>query len=353
MPVYKDEKRGTWYVNYKYRDPVSGKQVWKKKRGFTYKREALAWEASAKTDSESKSTGTTFREMVQRWEEYTQASAHMHRKHDEHFTKRFSKFYDMPIQKITKKNLVEWRNELAALPFATRTLNTTLQYVSSVFKYAHDVYDIKNPAVFLKPLKMSNEEIMKEMDIWTPEEFSRFISCVDLPLYKLFFATLFWTGMRKGEAIALQKTDYCDGWLNIHATQEQRSEGLRPTKTKQSRKIRVDDILAPQLQQLSERSGSYLFGDDVGLSPTMIQKIFSNAVQKSGVKRIRIHDLRHSHASWLIGQGVNIVAVSKRLGHSTINQTLKTYTHLLQDSDDKLMETINDAVGNFVGNFLE
>ena len=344
MPVYKDKERNTWYAVFKTKDPVSGKTVWVKKRGFKYKREAVDWENSAKKERAVRGSGITFREMVQLWEGYTQASAHMHRKHDEHFTKRFADFYDAPIDSITKKDLVEWRNSLASLDYATRTLNTTIQYVRSVFKYANDVYDISNPAVFLKPLKMSNEEIMKEMDVWTPEEFNRFIECVELPIYRLFFITLFWTGMRKGEAIALQKSDYQDGWLFIHATQEQRSEGLRPTKTKQSRKIRVDDVLAAKLEELAERPGSYLFGDEAGLSPTMIQKQFDAAVTRSGVKRIRIHDMRHSHATWLINNGVNVVAVSKRLGHANVNQTLKTYTHLLQDSDDKLMDTINAAV---------
>ena len=344
MSVYKDKERGTWYAVFKTKDPVTDKVVWVKKRGFKYKREASDWENEAKKERTGRGSGVTFREMVKLWEGYTQASAHMHRKHDEHFTKRFSEFYDTPIDSITKKDLVEWRNSLASLDYATRTLNTTIQYVKSVFKYANDVYDIKNPAIFLKPLKMSNEEIMKEMDVWTPEEFNRFAECVDLPIYRLFFTALFWTGMRKGEAIALQKSDYTDGWLFIHATQEQRSEGLRPTKTKQSRKIRVDDALAVRLEELAKRPGSYLFGDEGGLSPTMIQKQYDAAVERSGVKRIRIHDLRHSHATWLINNGVNIVAVSKRLGHSNVNQTLKTYTHLLQDSDDRLMDTINAAV---------
>ena len=58
------------------------------------------------------------------------------------------------------------------------------------------------------------------------------------------------------------------------------------------------------------------------------------------MKPICIHDLRHSHATWLINSGVNIVAVSKRLGHASINQTLKTYTHLLQKTNDEMMDTI-------------
>ena len=71
---------------------------------------------------------------------------------------------------------------------------------------------------------------------------------------------------------------------------------------------------------------------------------FKKAIKESCVKPIRLHDLRHSHATILINEGVNIVAVSKRLGHTDINQTLKTYTHLLKNTDEQMMETINSIV---------
>ena len=60
------------------------------------------------------------------------------------------------------------------------------------------------------------------------------------------------------------------------------------------------------------------------------------------LKKIRIHDLRHSHATILINNGVNIVAVSKRLGHSDINMTLKVYTHLLEKNADELVDKLEE-----------
>ena len=73
---------------------------------------------------------------------------------------------------------------------------------------------------------------------------------------------------------------------------------------------------------------------------TNIERVKAKAIKESGVKRINIHDLRHSHASNLIASGVNIVAVSKRLGHSDINMTLKTYTHLMNKSEDELLKNL-------------
>ena len=94
---------------------------------------------------------------------------------------------------------------------------------------------------------------------------------------------------------------------------------------------------------LMDEPGPYLFGGECPLAVTTIARYFSQAIEETGVRRIRLHDLRHSHATWLINNGANIVAVSKRLGHASIEQTLQTYTHLLQESDNDLVRKINDC----------
>lgn len=91
-----------------------------------------------------------------------------------------------------------------------------------------------------------------------------------------------------------------------------------------------------------DEKGNFIFGGEHSLSPTTIDNYFKKGIKVSGVKPIRLHDLRHSHATWLINNGVNIVAVSKRLGHASIEQTLKTYTHLLKSSEDELLAKINE-----------
>ena len=82
------------------------------------------------------------------------------------------------------------------------------------------------------------------------------------------------------------------------------------------------------------------------MPPTTIERKKNIAVKDSGVKRIRIHDLRHSHASMLICNGMNIVSVSKRLGHSDVNMTLKVYTHLLDKYDSQMMDFLEKSSHN-------
>ncbi|MBR2759678.1 MAG: site-specific integrase [Solobacterium sp.] len=341
MAISFDEKRKTYYVNMKQIQP-DGSVKWVKKRGFRTKREAKAWEAEAhKAVQEAKTVSPTFRAMISEWEAYSQSSAEVKIKHREHFEKRFSEFLDRPIGEITKAELIQWRGLLADQEVSTKTKNITIQFVRSVFRYANQIHDLPNTAACIKPLKLTNQELMHEMDVWTPDEFQRFLSCVDKPIYSLYFETLYWTGMRRGEGIAIQADDLKDGWANIHASQRTATEGRKPTKTKQNRTIRLLPQLWEKLKPLAEQNSGYLFGNDDPLSPTMIDAAFRKAVKASGVKKIRIHDLRHSFATNAINNGCNIVAVSKYLGHSTIEQTLKTYTHLLKNSDDAMISTMS------------
>jgi len=339
MTAFKSNN-GTWYCSFQIKE----NGIWRHitKRGFTTKKEAKEYENIIRTQQKPP-TLLTFMQMVERWEKHLQCSPGSIRQHREHFNIRFAELKDRNMSDITKTDLLEWRAWLSTQPYATKTKNCTITYVKGVFKFANDLYDMPNVASVLTRLKKTNEEVMEEFDVWTPDEFNQFIEYVEDPEYQLFFKFLFWTGVRRGEAIALQKTDVVDGWANIKYSQREQCKGLQPTKTRQRRRIKLDDQLYAEIRKkIDDQQGCYVFGGLKSLTPTSIDKKFKDAIKKSGVKNIRLHDLRHSHATWLINNGVNIVAVSKRLGHTTIEQTLKTYTHLLETSDQNMLEKINE-----------
>ena len=347
MPVYRDKKRGTYYVSYSIKDPLTGKFKHICKRGFGSKREARKWEVDnyEKDRIANKlDPGISFRDIATQWEQACQSSIEVQQKHKAHFEKRFSEFQNRAIESISKADLINWRSDLIDSPYSTRTKNTTIAYVKSVFKFANDIYGIPNNASALRSLKRSNDEVLaEEMEVWTPEEFQRFLTMVDGGVYKLYFEFLFWTGCRRGEGLALQKDQLSNQCATIRYSKRYQREGLKPTKTKTIRRIKLDDQLWKDISELFEEPGKYLFGGEKSLSPSTVDRKFRNAIERSGVKTIRIHDLRHSHATWLINNGVNIVAVSKRLGHADVEQTLKTYTHLLESSDQGMMEKLNEC----------
>lgn len=338
MPIYKDKERGTWYAKVSQKDPVSGKYKQILKRGFATKRAATQWEAEFKASKAGKSS-VTFDEMLKQYLAANDSSDTAVTMKTNWIQNHFP-MYLARIEDISRADLINWRNELKESSLATRTMNRGIQYVKAVFAFAEQIYGIQNPAVVLKTFKLTKED-KEEMDTWTPEEFQQFLKYVNFPLYAAFFTFLYWTGCRRGEAMAICRQDITGNRVHIHRAIKHYKNGFMPLKTDSSeRTITIDSKTLETIKPFIKHADPFVFGGERSLPISQIQRIFTKAIADSGVKPIRIHDLRHSHATWLINQGVNIVAVSKRLGHASINQTLKTYTHLLQKTNDEMIDTI-------------
>jgi len=342
MPVYKDKKRDTWFVKINTRDSVTGKYKQVLKRGFETRRDAILWE-NEQIISEAKTTSATFGQMMQSALKANDTSPETAHKKTTMLQTYFP-LYNEPIEKIKKEDLIAWRSDLADTDLSVRSKNFAIQYLKSVFRFANEIYNIPNISVILKPFKMTKAD-KPVIEVWTPEEFNRFLAAVELPEYALFFRFLYWTGCRRGEAIALQITDVNGSQVHIHQSMKHKKNGFTPLKTDSSeRTITIDHELLHDLQPNIDSGLPFLFGGETPLPISGIQRQFTKAIKESGVKPIRVHDLRHSHATFLINNGANIVAVSKRLGHATINQTLETYAHLFKETDAQLIEIIDKFV---------
>jgi len=172
-------------------------------------------------------------------------------------------------------------------------------------------------------------------------------------VYKTYFTFLYYTGMRRSEARAIENRDIVDGVVSINKSMHQYIGKFKSLKTNSSRrKIQINQHVLEMIQPLMETEGHLLFGGNEHLSSTSIQRYFSNGIKlcnehliacgEKPIPKIRLHDMRHSHATFLINKGANIVAVSKRLGHSDINMTLKVYTHLLKENEDKIINLLEE-----------
>ena len=239
---------------------------------------------------------------------------------------------------------MEWRNSLSKKEISTSVKNFCIYAVRGVFKFYADVYDGNNPTGSLKKFKKTQTEVLTEMETWTPEEFKRFHDAVENPTYQAYFSFLYWTGVRRSEGLAVCYTDYDSKAKTIriwHAIKNFPAGFIDLKNDSSIRTIKLDPVLLEEIQPLLDQCDEdhpFIFGGERSLPITNVQRAFNAGIKASGVKSIRIHDLRHSHASNLINAGANIVAVSKRLGHSTIEQTLKTYTHLLEKTDTQMMD---------------
>lgn len=183
------------------------------------------------------------------------------------------------------------------------------------------------------------------MSIWTRDQFEHFLQFEKRPGYHAAFNTLFYTGMRSGELLALTPKDIDKDKPLIHINKNfaivQGKEMILTPKTPKSKR---DVMIHHQLHQelLDYIGGMYLEPDDriFYFTKSGLRACFQRMAKKAGLEVIRLHDLRHSHASMLIEMGVPIMQISERLGHENVQTTWNTYAHLYPGKDRQISEQI-------------
>lgn len=346
MPAYKDKERGTWYAMFYYTD-WQGVKHKKKKRGFKTQREAKEFERDFLAN-EQKDCDVTFKTLV---EEYfadmktrLRETTIVNKQYlfDTKITPYLGK---LKIKDITPTSIRKWQNEvLLSGDYSQTYIKTINNQLSAVFNYAVRYYDLaKNPCHIAGSVGKKNAD---EMNIWTQDEFEQFIAAEDKPPTKLAFEILYWTGMRSGELLALTPADILpDKSISINKSFARlNNEDIisEPKTPKGNRNVPIPDFLYDEIQEYT--SSVYKIEPDERIfyfTKSHLTTEMKRCCELSGVKRIRVHDLRHSHASMLINEGCNVLLVSERLGHENIETTLNTYAHLFPNKHRELADNLN------------
>ena len=234
--------------------------------------------------------------------------------------------------------------------------NKVLNLLKNLISYSHKYYNTSNSMLnFIENFKEVNQ-IKKEMQFFTYEEFLKFESVIDEFDYKTFFEMLYFEGLRQGELCALtwEDVDFNKKEVRINKTITTKLKGqlytISSPKTKKSNRVLpIPKKLLESLKILKEQAKKkkyfketwFVFGDELPFRETTICERKNKYCKLSGVKQIRIHDFRHSCASFLIQHGASIVLVSKYLGHSKISITLDIYTHLYENELKKVSNLID------------
>lgn len=257
-------------------------------------------------------------------------------------------FY-LDIDRITTKQIRDllYNNELF-MSKATNTKNRVRSFLHSVFKYGQAYYGLKsNPVDSIPTFRRTDEERLREMNIYTPEQFKLFLSHVKGEEYAALYYVLYWTGMRVNEANSLTFRDIFPKKIRLYRQYvDGKWRSLKTTGS--SRDIAIDSKLWQVFEHMREHWSSYdgftddwfCFGGHRQLATTTIERVKDRAVRDSGLPEIRIHDFRHSHASNLIEAGVNIYKISKRLGHSSISITMDRYGHLIDRDGEEIISAL-------------
>ena len=333
---------GKWEANINY----NGKRI--HKRGFATKKEAEAYEAEYKLIASHDLTmpfeafvKCYFSDKGSRLKERTQTNKeYMIEKHITPF------FSGRPVNTITAKDILDWQNSIIEKNYSDTYMRMLQNQLTALFNHAAKFYDLKNNPC-LKTERIGKSDA-SELNFWTKQEYAQFIKTFDeTNRYYALFETLFWTGMRCGELLALTPADinFETKQISINKTYfRQKGKDLitEPKTEKSNRIIEIPEFLSAELQQyINSRYGMCQENRLFELSARAVQKMLQQHTEKAELKKIRVHDLRHSHVAMLIDMGVQPIAISKRLGHEKVTTTMNIYGHLYPNSQRELADKLD------------
>ena len=348
MPAYKDEKTGKWFAKFYYTNWQGiKKQKWK--RGFATKKEALGFERDF-LEKQSANPDMTFQNLYEIYMEDMAARL----KQSTLLTKKtvlqthiLPFFGNKPINEIKASDVRRWQAKLMSSPnnYSQTYLKKINTELNSIINYAKRFYDLNtNPCGKAGTIGKAKAE---EMDYWTYDEYIAFREGVkDKPLSYICFEILYWTGMREGELLALSPADIDldNKLISINRTYQRiggKDVFTSPKTRKSKRKIPIPDFLCQELSDYIQ--SRYMLDADERLFPitkSYLSHEMIRGCKNTGVKKIRIHDIRHSHASLLINQGCDALMLADRLGHEKVSTTLNTYSHLFPHKQQELVHSL-------------
>lgn len=335
MPTYKDEERGTWYCSFYYTDWM-GKKKKKKKEGFKKQQDAKAYERdflSKSTADCSMNFGTLIELYMEDSKSRLKPTTYANKEYVINL-RILPYFKDIPINKIEPTTVRKWQNSLLDHEnnYSQTYLKTVNNQLSAAFNFAMKYYKLQsNPARITGSMGKKNAD---SMEFWTTEEFEKFIIFSDNVSYTVIYQLLFWTGMRIGECLALTLNDFDFESLTVSISKNYaRHEGehliLDPKTPKSKRIITIPEFLCEIVNKYASKLYDFEPSDRLfQVTRTTINSHMVRICKKAKVKRIRVHDLRHSHASLLIEMNFSPLLIAERLGHEKVETTLQTYSHL-------------------------
>lgn len=334
MPSYKDTERNTWYCTFYYTD-WTGKRKKAKKRGFARKKDAEAYEREFLL-KRTQSPTMTFQSLYDLY----LADMETRLKGNTINTKKFifegkvlPFFGSLQLDKITAATVRAWQNDLLKQGYKQTYVRTIHNQLSAIFNYAVKYYNLtENPCRIAGSIGKKKTD--EEMQFWTLDEFNKALPGFKRYEARVAVSLLFWTGLRIGELLALDEYDFDFDNLRLRISKSyQRIDGedviTEPKTERSKRTIDITQAMADTIQEYIKALYDYQPGQRLfPFTKQYLRYQIEAASKATGVRRIRVHDLRHSHAALLISLGTEILLVSERLGHENVETTLNVYGHL-------------------------
>lgn len=349
MAVSKDKKTNKWC--YEYHDKY-GKHI--KKRGFKTKRDAK----NAESESRKRiiRTDITYinvhNEILQIYKEHSSKRSYcefesIHRNHIAPL------LLNQPLYKYERYDCEMMMRAAVKSGKSTNIANKILKQMNTVFNYAvrHDYVD-RNPFAGIPKLKHA-KQITEYLSY---AEFTSVISHEENSMYKLLWEVAFWTGMRRGEILALtwNDVDYHNSRISVNkhvVYADKKHTVVKGRKNKNSYFVEMDQELENSIKAFHDikkltagySDDFYLFGDFHPLPEETLRRRFKCALKIAGVKNVHFHSARHSHVSFLYNYtDLSIQEIARRIG-DTVEVTLKVYAHIFEAKKGTYSNAISSA----------
>lgn len=359
MAVAKNEKTGKWYAKFRYHD-YTGRTIQKKKEGFDKRSDAQKWEMDFIAQHEGKeniSFSDAYKKYMTDCEKRLKVLSVQEK---QRMLKYYKPLHNIPISEITPAMIREWQNEYllrtdqktGKMALAVGTIHHINTMLSTFFGWCKRFYNIsRNPVQDAGALshKSIAEKATNIKQIWQKKDFEKYISTLKRADLRLIVSIMFWTGLRRGEALGLRVKDI-DLKNGIIKVRQNRLPGERldTPKTKSSiRDVTIPDLLKGELgmyiKHIYKAEANTLIFEH--LLPDTLSNLFAYNLRKCpGVPQIRLHDLRHSHASMLINAGFSPDVIADRLGHKNASMVLQIYGHMYPQKRAEVKNALDEII---------
>lgn len=333
----KGKKKTTWYISYyhkgrRIREAISEKKSEAKAALAAREADILRGRFEFKKDK-----NVWFEDFTEEYIEYAKVNKKSWGR-DESSLKHLKPFFkDKLLSQITPKDIEEYKKKRLETDFRNRkiqpgTVNRELQCLRHIFTIAEkfDKFEGKNPVKEVKLFK-PREYVLR---ILKPKEIQKLIKVTKGYLRAIIIVAVH-TGMRKGEILNLRwnDIDFVKGYVLI-----------REAKSGHMRKVPISPVVKHTLKSLKKESEFVFQSDKTDTRRRDFYRAWKATLERVGIEDFRFHDLRHTAASLMVANGIDLVTIKEILGHADIKMTMR-YAHTTPEVKMKAVNVLADAIG--------
>lgn len=364
MGYVKKEGSSWYFVAELGIDPLTGKRKRKKQRGFKTKKDAekaLALiEAEVFKGTYFEPSSIYFKDHLYEWFKVKKNSINIQtaQVYENYMNNRIIPVLGhVQLSQLTPMLLQNYVNDLKEEELASSTIKKIYNIIKGSLDYAVNMELLpSNPA---KKIQLPKDK-KKEMTVWDIDEIKAFLKVASRDrLYPAFHLAIT-TGMRRGEILGLRwkDVDLDKGILYVRQTLSKDGKkflsGAKTDSSVRSIKLSNETIAVLRKHKARVAREKLQLGPDyvdydlvictskgTPVNPENLKRTFERLIKEAEVPKIRFHDLRHTHATMLLAQGVHAKVISERLGHSNIKTTLDIYSHVLPNMQEEAANQID------------